>query len=86
MRRSSDAEQFVALVPSPITQVTAVPTMVVLPVLATLKSVVVAVPAVVEAMTAIRRICAENNVACGHPHVSEKKAEKVLGEGYKFVA
>jgi len=42
-------------------------------------------PAVVEAMTAIRRICAEHNVACGHPHVSEKNAEKVLGEGYKFV-
>ena len=26
-------------------------------------------PAVVEAMTAIRRICNEHNVACGHPHV-----------------
>ncbi len=42
-------------------------------------------PAVVDAMTAIRRICAEHNVACGHPHVSEKNAAKVLGEGYRFV-
>ena len=42
-------------------------------------------PVVVEAMTAIRRICAENGVACGHPHVSDKNAEKVLGEGYTFV-
>jgi 4-hydroxy-2-oxoheptanedioate aldolase len=42
-------------------------------------------PAVVEAMTAIRRICAEHDVACGHPHVSAKNAEKVLGEGYRFV-
>ncbi|MBI2189481.1 MAG: aldolase [Acidobacteria bacterium] len=42
-------------------------------------------PVVVEAMTAIRRICAEHNVACGHPHVSARNAEKVLGEGYRFV-
>lgn len=42
-------------------------------------------PAVVEAMTAIRRICAENGVACGHPHVSDKNAATMLGEGYKFV-
>ena len=27
-------------------------------------------PAVVEAMTAIRRICSEHDVACGHPHVT----------------
>jgi 4-hydroxy-2-oxoheptanedioate aldolase len=42
-------------------------------------------PIVVEAMTAIRRICAEHDVACGHPHVSAKNAERVLGEGYRFV-
>jgi 4-hydroxy-2-oxoheptanedioate aldolase len=42
-------------------------------------------PAVVEAMTAIRRICAEQGVACGHPHVDAKNAEKVLAEGYRFV-
>jgi len=42
-------------------------------------------PAVVEAMTAIRRICAEHHVACGHPHVSDKNAGTVLSEGYKFV-
>jgi 4-hydroxy-2-oxoheptanedioate aldolase len=42
-------------------------------------------PAVVEAMTAIRRICAEHGVACGHPHVDAGNAQKVLDEGYRFV-
>ena len=42
-------------------------------------------PAVVEAMTAIRRICSENGVACGHPHVDAGNAQKVLDEGYRFV-
>jgi 4-hydroxy-2-oxoheptanedioate aldolase len=42
-------------------------------------------PAVVEAMTAIRRICAEHGVPCGHPHVSETNAEQVLADGYRFV-
>ena len=42
-------------------------------------------PAVVEAMTAIRRICAEHNVACGHPHVSAQNAHAVLDQGYRFV-
>jgi len=42
-------------------------------------------PAVVEAMTAIRRICAEHGVACGHPHVDAGNAQKIVDEGYRFV-
>ena len=42
-------------------------------------------PAVVEAMTAIRRICAEHGVPCGHPHVDAQNAQKVIEEGYRFV-
>src|SRR5882672_7787824 len=42
-------------------------------------------PAVVEAMTAIRRICNEHNVACGHPHVDAGNAQKVVDEGYRFL-
>lgn len=42
-------------------------------------------PAVVEAMTAIRRICGEHNVACGHPHVDTQNAARVVQEGYRFL-
>jgi 4-hydroxy-2-oxoheptanedioate aldolase len=42
-------------------------------------------PAVVEAMTAIRRICNEHNIACGHPHVDAHNAEKVIADGYRFL-
>jgi 4-hydroxy-2-oxoheptanedioate aldolase len=42
-------------------------------------------PAVVEAMTAIRRICSEHHVACGHPHVDASNAQKVIDEGYRFL-
>jgi 4-hydroxy-2-oxoheptanedioate aldolase len=42
-------------------------------------------PAVREAMTAIRRICAEHNVPCGHPHVEAGNAERVIDEGYRFL-
>jgi len=42
-------------------------------------------PAVVEAMTAIRRICDEHNVACGHPHVDAGNAQKLVDEGYRFL-
>ena len=42
-------------------------------------------PAVVEAMTAIRRICKEHNVPCGHPHVDEKNAAQHIAEGYRFL-
>jgi 4-hydroxy-2-oxoheptanedioate aldolase len=42
-------------------------------------------PAVVEAMTAIRRICSEHGVPCGHPHVEAHNMENVLADGYRFV-
>jgi 4-hydroxy-2-oxoheptanedioate aldolase len=42
-------------------------------------------PAVVEAMTAIRRICKEHQVPCGHPHVDAANAERVVEEGYRFL-
>jgi len=42
-------------------------------------------PAVVEAMTAIRRICGEYGVPCGHPHVDAQNAQRVIDEGYKFL-
>jgi 4-hydroxy-2-oxoheptanedioate aldolase len=42
-------------------------------------------PAVVEAMTAIRRICKEHNVPCGHPHVDASNARRVIDEGYRFL-
>jgi 4-hydroxy-2-oxoheptanedioate aldolase len=42
-------------------------------------------PAVVEAMTTIRRICGEHNVVCGHPHVDPQNAQRVVDEGYRFL-
>jgi 4-hydroxy-2-oxoheptanedioate aldolase len=42
-------------------------------------------PAVIDAMTAIRRICKEHKVPCGHPHVDTHNAERVIAEGYQFV-
>jgi 4-hydroxy-2-oxoheptanedioate aldolase len=42
-------------------------------------------PAVVEAMTAIRRICNEHGVVCGHPHVEPGNAQRVIEEGYRFL-
>jgi 4-hydroxy-2-oxoheptanedioate aldolase len=42
-------------------------------------------PAVVEATAAIRRICTEHNVPCGHPHVDAHNAEKVIADGYRFL-
>jgi 4-hydroxy-2-oxoheptanedioate aldolase len=42
-------------------------------------------PAVAEAMTAIRRICKEQGVTCGHPHVEPQNAQRVVDEGYTFL-
>jgi 4-hydroxy-2-oxoheptanedioate aldolase len=42
-------------------------------------------PAVVEAMTAIRRTCTEHGVPCGHPHVDAHNAQKIVEEGYRFL-
>ena len=42
-------------------------------------------PAVVEAMTTIRRVCKEHNVPCGHPHVDADNAQRVIDEGYRLL-
>jgi 4-hydroxy-2-oxoheptanedioate aldolase len=42
-------------------------------------------PAVIDAMTAIRRICAEHKVICGHPHVETQNAQRVIDDGYRFL-
>ena len=42
-------------------------------------------PAVADAMTAIRRVCAEHKVICGHPHVETQNAQRVIDEGYRFL-
>jgi 4-hydroxy-2-oxoheptanedioate aldolase len=42
-------------------------------------------PALLEAMTAIRRLCKEHDVPCGHPHVEPHNAERIVGEGYRFL-
>jgi 4-hydroxy-2-oxoheptanedioate aldolase len=36
-------------------------------------------------MTAIRRICKEHNVPCGHPHVDADNAQRVVDEGYRLL-
>ena len=42
-------------------------------------------PAVVEAMAAIRRICKEHDVACGHPHVETDNVEEVIAQGFRWL-
>jgi 4-hydroxy-2-oxoheptanedioate aldolase len=42
-------------------------------------------PAVVEAMTAIRRICNEHGVPCGHPHADTQNAQRIVEEGYRLL-
>lgn len=42
-------------------------------------------PVLVEAMTAIRRICSEHRVPCGHPHVDAHNAARIVEEGYRFL-
>ena len=42
-------------------------------------------PAVVEAMTAIRRICGEHGVPCGHPHADADNARRLVDDGYRFL-
>ena len=42
-------------------------------------------PAVLEAMTTIRRICAEHKVPCGHPHVDAHNVGRIIAEGYRFL-
>ena len=42
-------------------------------------------PTVVSAMDEILAICKENNVVVGHPHVEQSNAERIIGEGYRFL-
>ena len=42
-------------------------------------------PAVIEAMTAILRICKEHNVPCGRPRVDAKNAQQAVDAGYRFL-
>ena len=42
-------------------------------------------PSVVDAMKNIVRICNENKVPVGHPHVDSKNVERVFEEGYRFL-
>src|SRR5215470_6873787 len=40
---------------------------------------------VLEAMAEIVRTCKEANVVVGHPHVEAGNAERIIGEGYRFL-
>ena len=42
-------------------------------------------PAVVEAMTAILRICRERGVACGRPRTDANNAQQAIEAGYRFL-
>jgi 4-hydroxy-2-oxoheptanedioate aldolase len=42
-------------------------------------------PKVLEAMAEVVRTCREHTVAVGHPHVDASNAERILGEGYRFL-
>jgi 4-hydroxy-2-oxoheptanedioate aldolase len=42
-------------------------------------------PVVLEAMAEVVRVCKEHDVPVGHPHVNAGNAERILGEGYRFL-
>ena len=42
-------------------------------------------PVVLEAMAEVIRVCKEHDVPVGHPHVNAGNAERILGEGYRFL-
>jgi len=42
-------------------------------------------PTVLSAMAEIVQICKERNVPVGHPHVDAANAERILGQGYRFL-
>jgi len=42
-------------------------------------------PAVLSAMAEVVQICKERNVPVGHPHVDAANAERLLGQGYRFL-
>jgi 4-hydroxy-2-oxoheptanedioate aldolase len=41
--------------------------------------------AVLDAMAEVVAICKQHNVVVGHPHVEPSNAERVIGEGYRFL-
>ena len=42
-------------------------------------------PVVLEAMAEVVRVCKEHDVPVGHPHVNASNAERIMGEGYRFL-
>jgi 4-hydroxy-2-oxoheptanedioate aldolase len=42
-------------------------------------------PVVLENVARILQICKEHHVPCGHPHVTEENAERLLDEGFRFL-
>ena len=42
-------------------------------------------PVVLEAMAEVIRVCKEHDVPVGHPHVNAGNAERILGDGYRFL-
>ena len=42
-------------------------------------------PVVLEAMAEVIRVCKEHDVPVGHPHVNASNAERIMGEGYRFL-
>lgn len=42
-------------------------------------------PVVLEAMAEVVKVCKEHDVPVGHPHVNASNAERILGEGYRFL-
>ena len=42
-------------------------------------------PAVLEAMAEVVKVCKEHDVPVGHPHVNASNAERIIGEGYRFL-
>lgn len=42
-------------------------------------------PSVVAAMSEIRAVCQEHNVACGHPHVEADNVDEIVAQGYRWL-
>jgi 4-hydroxy-2-oxoheptanedioate aldolase len=42
-------------------------------------------PVVLDAMAEVVKVCGEHGVPVGHPHVNAANAERIIGEGYRFL-
>ena len=42
-------------------------------------------PIVLDAMAEVVKVCGEHDVPVGHPHVNASNAERIIGEGYRFL-